>query len=285
MRLDLADDPAVIGLAARLGLDEFGVVGRLHRLWVWANQQLADGNAASVTEKWIDRYTMTPGFAAALVEVGWLTVDGGGFSIPKFDRWNSKGAKKRLLTSRRVKDHRNAPSVTKALPEERREENKKPPSEVPAGKPAAAKKPAKSKAPTEKKPRPPNPLFDTLADITGSDPHTSGSHVGRVCAALGKADPPYTPEELRDFGDRIGELCPWTEGRRPTLGEVEKYIGLVRNGQGKQRPRGPKSVQDIATSTLMNLFGDQQREPDSEAPRIVQTEPAAIGTGDEGVGR
>jgi hypothetical protein len=67
MRMDLTDDPAVISMAAALNMDEFAVVGRLHRLWGWANRHLSSGNAPSVTEQWIDRFVSAPGFAAAML--------------------------------------------------------------------------------------------------------------------------------------------------------------------------------------------------------------------------
>ena len=136
MRNDLADDPAVIKIAARLNLDEFAVVGRLHRLWSWADRQTTDGNALGVTEAWIDRYTSTPGFTAALIAVGWLTLSGDGITFPKFGRHNGESAKKRALTAKRVAKHKagnaqanadanatgNAVSVSFSLPEKRREE-------------------------------------------------------------------------------------------------------------------------------------------------------------------
>jgi hypothetical protein len=111
MRTDLADDPAVIGIAAALDIHEDLVVGKLHRFWSWADAQLRDGNAPSVTEKWIDRYVDLPGFAHAMQNAGWLTVAEGGISIPNFDRHNGKAAKNRALTANRV---RNARSVTNA---------------------------------------------------------------------------------------------------------------------------------------------------------------------------
>ena len=55
LRADVHEDPAVIAIAAALGMEEYAVVGRLHKLWSWANRQLADGNAACVTDSWIDR--------------------------------------------------------------------------------------------------------------------------------------------------------------------------------------------------------------------------------------
>src|ERR1044071_7296978 len=131
MRDDLAEDPAVIAIAAKTGLDEFGVVGRLQNLWAWADRQSRDGHAAGVTETWVDVRLRCDGFARAMVEVGWLTVGKRGIDIPNFDRHNGESAKKRALgTSRKAKQRANAtllsqdghaPSVTKVRPEKRRE--------------------------------------------------------------------------------------------------------------------------------------------------------------------
>jgi hypothetical protein len=121
LRIDLIEDPAVISIAAALSMDEFAVVGRLHHLWGWANRQLENGNATGVTELWIDRYVSATGFAQAMLNAGWLHQRNGGVEFPKFDRWNSQGAKRRILTSRRVSNFRNGTSVTKALPEKRKE--------------------------------------------------------------------------------------------------------------------------------------------------------------------
>lgn len=70
-------------------------------------------------------------------------------------------------------------------------------------------------------------LFDALAEVTASDPKVSGSHLGRVCSALRKADPPYTPAELRRLVEIAPTEFPWLKGRI-TLGFVEKYVGIVR---------------------------------------------------------
>ena len=109
MRVDLAADPAVIGIGAKLDVHEDLVVGKLHRFWSWADAQLRDGNAPGVTEKWLDRYVDLPGFAKAMQEVGWLSVADEGIFIPNFERHNGKAAKTRALTALRV---RNARSVT-----------------------------------------------------------------------------------------------------------------------------------------------------------------------------
>lgn len=117
MRMDLAADPAVIGIAAALGCSENEVVGMLHRFWSWANAQSRDGHASSVTKNWIDRYVQHDGFADQLEKVGWLIVENGGISIPNFGRHNGKSAKKRALEQERQQKHRgqiHAVSVTNA---------------------------------------------------------------------------------------------------------------------------------------------------------------------------
>ena len=108
MRHDLQDDPAVISIAAELQIEEFSVIGRLHKWWSWLDRQSETGDAVSVTEKWIDRYVDAKGFAKCLVAAGWLAGKDGEFSIPNFDRHNGKPAKKRALTALRMQKQRDA---------------------------------------------------------------------------------------------------------------------------------------------------------------------------------
>lgn len=112
LRIDIVHDPAVIAITAAVPdlRDEDHTVGKLARLWSWANSQTNDGHAPSVTEKWIDRYVGVEGFAAAMVSVGWLTIDEAGATLPHFDRWNAQSAKRRILASRRQQRHRSGPS-------------------------------------------------------------------------------------------------------------------------------------------------------------------------------
>ena len=132
MRVDLADDPAVIGISAECELDEDTVVGKLHKLWSWADRQTENGDAPSVTEAWLDRHVGVTGFAQAMSNAGWLSIKPDGISFPHFNRHNGKTAKTRALSAKRNVEYRkkrDAPSVTEASPreEKRREENKKPP--------------------------------------------------------------------------------------------------------------------------------------------------------------
>jgi hypothetical protein len=106
MRVDLAADPAVIGISSALDCTEFEVVGMLHHFWAWADAQSRDGHAVGVTKKWIDRYVHRDGFADQLERVGWLDVLNGGIGIPNFDRHNGASAKTRGLAANRQQNKR-----------------------------------------------------------------------------------------------------------------------------------------------------------------------------------
>lgn len=113
------DKPEVFQMSAVLGIDPDEVFGKLIRFWVWADQQMEKCNAEIVTGvtalKLIDRVVRNDGFAQAMVDVGWLTVNDEGMHIPKFDRHNGQTAKNRALTKNRVQKSRakcNDPDVT-----------------------------------------------------------------------------------------------------------------------------------------------------------------------------
>ena len=133
MRVDLHEDPAVITIAAVTKLDRPAVIGRLHRIWSWADQQLRNGDGKSVTQAFLDELVAHSGFAQAMSEAGWLKILSTGVSFPNFDRHNGKPAKDRALTRDRMKRHRDAVNVTNASPEKRREEKiENPPSPLSA---------------------------------------------------------------------------------------------------------------------------------------------------------
>jgi len=116
------DKPEVYRIAETLSIDPDAVIGKLIRIWIWADQQTVDGNARSVTKMLIDRVTGVPGFADSMLSAGWLKQGKHGLSFPNFDRHNGNSAKNRALTNKRVKRKRNADGVADALPEKRREE-------------------------------------------------------------------------------------------------------------------------------------------------------------------
>lgn len=141
------DKPEVFQLSEVLELDPDAVLGKLVRLWAWADQQTIDGNAkcnaVSVTKNAIDRIAFVTGFADAMLGIGWLAYEGEILVFPNFERHNGNSSKKRALTNSRVTKSRqvkrtsnadsnakgNAPNVTgayqKALPEVEEEEEVK----------------------------------------------------------------------------------------------------------------------------------------------------------------
>lgn len=95
MRTDLSTDPAVIRMASALDVDDDLVVGKLHRLWSWADAHTTDGIAVGVSERWVDKYVGRSGFAAAMVQIGWLVIEPERIVFPRFDKHNGESAKKR----------------------------------------------------------------------------------------------------------------------------------------------------------------------------------------------
>jgi hypothetical protein len=120
------EKPEVFEIAADLQIDIDAVVGKLMRIWSWFDSHTEDGNASRVTPALLDGHARHVGFVAAMQKVGWIVVENGGVSLPKFDRHCGRSAKSRANGSKRSADYRgrNAASVTGASPEKRREEKK-----------------------------------------------------------------------------------------------------------------------------------------------------------------
>ncbi len=126
MRVSLNTDPRIIQIADQTDLDEFGVVGRLHALWSWADMHTIDGNAVGVTKKHIDRIAGdVTGFADALARVGWLAQNGDVLTFPNFDEHNGKTAKSRAQTAKRVAAHKRKTVTQVALPREEKNREEK----------------------------------------------------------------------------------------------------------------------------------------------------------------
>jgi hypothetical protein len=101
MRTNLDTDPAVVRIASGLKTDRYSVVGRLHRIWSWANEHLTDGQDVPIDSEFLDALVETPGFSEQLRRVGWLSGRDGSLSFPSFERHNGASAKARALDSER----------------------------------------------------------------------------------------------------------------------------------------------------------------------------------------
>jgi len=150
------EKPQVLALAEALRLDVFSVVGRLQRVWAWADQladsaQLVDGVLRPGTASMIDSRADRSGFARAMADIGWLELGDGFLRFPNSDDWLGREAKKRAAHAAKMKRwredvtqnesqkrHRN---VTRPSLEKRREEksNYKTPSSPPQGDEANAR--------------------------------------------------------------------------------------------------------------------------------------------------
>lgn len=136
------DKQEVSLLADMLGIDHDAVIGKLLRVWAWADQNVTiesngesngDSVTVCVTTSFLDRLTFCPGFSKALESVGWLVIGDRQVVLPNFARHNGKTAKERALAAKRAakfkdkgNDKSNATtvtsSVTSALPKEEKRE-------------------------------------------------------------------------------------------------------------------------------------------------------------------
>lgn len=116
MRLDLAEDPAVLEMADILGEPEEYVVGCLHKIWSWASRQCHCGTVTGVTVMSLSRAVKLPKAVDAMVKVGWL-IDGTGedgrpfITFPKWENWLSKSAKARINNAINQRNSRSAKST------------------------------------------------------------------------------------------------------------------------------------------------------------------------------
>ena len=105
----LPDKTEVVAIARLLKMRDIDtVVGKLIRLWGWADQQTVGGDCVEVTGEYIDRLVFCRGFAKALRSVGWLKGEDGALVLPNFDRHNGETAKARAESARRMAKSRAA---------------------------------------------------------------------------------------------------------------------------------------------------------------------------------
>ncbi len=100
------DKPEICAIATRLRLDTDSVVGKLVRLWSWAEVNRVNGNDIGVTKEFLDKLVGRKGFADALEAAGWLIVKGESLQFPNFERHNGNASKIRGQTAKRVERHR-----------------------------------------------------------------------------------------------------------------------------------------------------------------------------------
>lgn len=110
------DKPEICAIATRLRIDTDSVVGKLIRLWSWAEVNRVNGNDIGVTKEFIDKLVGRKGFAEALEAAGWLKAVGEALQFPNFERHNGNASKIRGQTAKRVERHRQRQPSPKAVP-------------------------------------------------------------------------------------------------------------------------------------------------------------------------
>lgn len=100
------DKPEICAIASRLRLDEDAVVGKLIRLWSWAELNRVNPNALNVTKEFLDKLVSKKGFSEAMILSGWLGMEGERLFFPNFGKHNGEDSKVRGLTAKRVEKHR-----------------------------------------------------------------------------------------------------------------------------------------------------------------------------------
>ncbi len=103
--VSLPGKPEVARLSALLGKPIDEVLGMLIRFWIWCQAHTADGHLSGMDTAMISAVSHVPErFLGALQTVGWLQVTNSGCFIPNFERWLSRGAKRRLQDRQRKRN-------------------------------------------------------------------------------------------------------------------------------------------------------------------------------------
>jgi len=108
MRTDLLTSPKVVRMASALNADRFRIVGGLLSVWSLFDAHSADGSLEGYSPASLDDLAAWPGFAAAMVAVGWLVESGSSLDLPRFEAHNGASAKRRAQDADRKREVRNA---------------------------------------------------------------------------------------------------------------------------------------------------------------------------------
>lgn len=117
IRVGLRNTVEVIGIAAKLGKPRNEIVGAMHAMWGWFQTETTDGFAKGLTPESLDAICECPGLAKTSETFGWMVITSDGMRVPRWDVHNSKGAKRRRKTAKRVAKNRRNKSNAGVTPE------------------------------------------------------------------------------------------------------------------------------------------------------------------------
>ncbi|MCL8154070.1 DnaT-like ssDNA-binding domain-containing protein [Enterobacter roggenkampii] len=129
MRADLHTHPKVVRMASALKADRLRIVGGLHSAWCLFDVHSVDGYLDGYSPETLDDLIGFPGFARAMMAVGWLEEDGESLVMPRFEAHNGQSAKRRAQDADRKRSVRKmsaSEADKKRTREEKRREDIKP---------------------------------------------------------------------------------------------------------------------------------------------------------------
>lgn len=249
MRGNLWDDPRVSRLVDLTDTSEAAIVGGLYWLWATADQHSEDGVMPGLTMRSINRKTGIAGFAEALVSIGWLIDNDAGVSLSHFEEHNGSSAKARLMTAKRVAEHKaNAKVTQQPLPE--------------CDSAVTDALPREEKRREEKELK---PLLKTKTEPRGtrlaSDWTADDEHIAFCKAERPDLDPHVMEDKFRDYwtgvAGKSGVKLNW-------LGTWKNFIRSERSPP-KTMPTGFESAKDKSrreTNDALTGRSYEQRTPD-----------------------
>lgn len=124
MRSDLFSHPKVVRISSALKADTLRTVGGLMSAWCLFDRHAEDGKLEGYALQTLDDHLRWPGFANAMILVGWLEIDEESLVLPRFDTHNGQSAKRRAQDSDRKNDVRKM-SASEADKKRTREEKRR----------------------------------------------------------------------------------------------------------------------------------------------------------------
>lgn len=130
MRADLHTHPKVVRISSALKADRLRVIGGLHAVWCLFDVHSEDGKLDGYSPEALDDLIGWPGFANAMMAVGWMEQAADSLVTPRFSEHNGQSAKRRAQETERKRLSRemSAPDADKkrTREEKRREDIKTP---------------------------------------------------------------------------------------------------------------------------------------------------------------
>lgn len=275
---ELRDHRKFLKLKRLLGAPTPHVLGYLDCLW-HRGYQTGDpfiGDALDVEAA--AEYPGEPGtFAEACFQSGFLDRDeAGGYSIHDLYQHAPKYAKQRMQrrgTAPKVdravqKQAESGPNgsqsgeIEPARSTDPRSENLEPKTENKPI-PPQSRGGVETAPPKTRSPSPMDPIFEAVAEVTGLDRVTAAKKIATAAALLYRAVPPYSPDEIREFGRRFWELCPHAidkNRQRPTPHEIAGHIGLIRAPTAPpQKVRSPPKGRSNRETELLDELNEAER--------------------------